>query len=336
MSGSRVAFTELPDLASVRVGTKVLSASDEFFAEKENLIKVEAPLWLPDKYVETGKWMDGWESRRKRVPGYDWCVLKLGIPGVIQGINVDTSWFTGNFPEYASLEAANAPEGTAESSLQWKEILPKSLLNGDSANYFGISDGNRWTHLRLNIFPDGGVARLRVYGRPQPDWTKMKAGKQMVDLAAIENGGRALACSDRHYSHPDNLIMPGRSKYMGDGWETKRRRGPGNDWAILRLGHSGRIKKIEVDTNHYKGNFPESCSIEVCQFPGGKELLPCDFRDGKELVWEELLPRTKLQANHQHYFEKELKALSKPVDLVRLQMFPDGGISRLRILGEPA
>ncbi len=330
---TRVAFADLVDLASARVGGQVLGANDEFFAAKENLIRPEPPIFIADKYVETGKWMDGWESRRKRVPGHDWCSLRLGIAGVVEGINVDTSHFTGNYPEYGSIDAASSEK---DSDLNWTEILAKSPLNGDSQNFFSVASPTRWTHLRLNIFPDGGVARLRAYGRAQPDWARLKKAGGLIDFAAIENGGKALACSDRFYSHPDNLILPGRSQNMGDGWETKRRRGPGNDWVILRLGSTGRIKRIEIDTNHYKGNFPESASIEACRLPQASRLLACDFRDRSDIVWEELLPRTPLKADHRHLFEKELRqaATSSPFDHIRLQIYPDGGISRLRILGE--
>ncbi len=333
MSSTRVVMAELTDLASARVGGKALATNDEFFAEKQNLIKPEPAIFLPDKYVDTGKWMDGWESRRKRGPGHDWCVLELGIAGVIQGLDVDTSHFTGNFPEACSVEAGIMPAGS-DAVMEWKEILPKSLLQGDSHNYFAVSNSSRWTHVRLNIFPDGGVARLRVYGRSAPDWAKLKAAGGLIDLAAIGNGGKGLTCSDRFYSHPDNLIMPERSKNMGDGWETKRRRGPGHDWVILRLGAAGRIKKIEVDTNHYKGNFPESCSLEGCRLGEGPDLLPGDFRDRKDITWEEILPRTALKADTRHHFEKELCPGSTIFDHVRLQTYPDGGISRLRVLGE--
>jgi allantoicase len=338
MSPTQVSFTQYPDLVGERVGGQALAANDDFFAPKENLTKFAPAIFIPDKYTELGKWMDGWESRRKRGPGHDWCVLKLGVPGVLHGVNVDTAHFLGNYPEYCSLDGAIAAEGASLDSLKWKEILPKSPLQGGTENLFALSDAGRFTHVRLNIYPDGGVARLRVHGEPKPDWTVLKAKGGLIDLAALEHGGRALAANDKFFSHPDNLVLPGRAKTMGEGWETRRRRGPGNDWAILRLGTAGRIRRIEVDTNHYKGNFPESCSIEACRFTGAKDPLPCDFRDGKDFQWEELLPRTPLKADHRHLFEAELKkaATEKSFDLVRLQIYPDGGVSRLRVFGEPA
>ncbi len=313
-------FTQLIDLASSRVGGKALKTSDDFFAPMANLIKPEAPVWLADKYTARGKWMDGWESRRRRTPGYDWCELRLGLRGVIRGINVQTSFFTGNYPSHASLDARDG-KGS------WVEILPKTALKGNGDNLLPVKSDKAWDHVRLNIFPDGGVARLRVYGEVAPDWTKVPK-KTLVDLVSVENGGLPLLASDMHYSHPQNLIMPGRSKNMGDGWETKRRRGPGNDWVILRLGAAGTISKIEVDTNFFKGNYPDSCMLEGVHKPGaGGAELADEF-----VVWTPILPQTKLSAHKRHFFSREL-AKHGPVTHVRLSMYPDGGISRLRLLG---
>ena len=111
-------FTELIDLASDRLGAVVLSATDDFFAPKENLLKASEPLWLPDKYVDTGKWMDGWETRRHRAPDHDWCVIRLGAPGIVRGIVADTAHFKGNFPERCSLEARDAASDDSE---RWTE-----------------------------------------------------------------------------------------------------------------------------------------------------------------------------------------------------------------------
>ncbi len=329
---TRTSFTDLTDLASELVGGKALACSDDFFAPMERMLHASAPVWIEGKYDDNGKWMDGWESRRKRVPGHDWCVVQLGVPGVIRGLVVDTAHFTGNYPEYASVEAANCPDGNWEKT-SWTEILPKSALAGSSKNLFPVASEGVWTHLKLHMYPDGGIARFRVHGLPRPEWAK---GKGLVDIASILNGARALAASDVHYGNPENLTHPNRARVMGKGWETKRRRGPGNDWAILKLATRGKIRKVEVDTNHYKGNFPDTCSLEVATIPDGPDLLPCDFRDRTDIVWTELLPRTKLKADHQHLFESELSSSGKemPVNLIRLQIYPDGGISRLRVWAE--
>jgi allantoicase len=223
-------FTEQVDLAGERLGGAVLYANDDFFAEKENLLKAAAPVFVEGKYTDRGKWMDGWESRRRRTPGFDWCVIRLGLPGRIRGVVVDTSFFRGNYPELCSIEACDLPglpevEYLISEQVEWVTILPPSQLQGDSRNDFTLSHGGRFTHLRFKIYPDGGVARLRVYGEVVPDWARL-ARRGEVDLAAVEHGGLVLAASDMFFGHRHNMIMPGRARDMSDGWETKRRRGP--------------------------------------------------------------------------------------------------------------
>lgn len=321
----------LVDLAAERFGGKALIANDEFFAPKENLLKPGRGVFIPDKYTDRGKWMDGWETRRRRTPGNDWCVIQLGLAGIVRKVDIDTSHFLGNHPPFASLDALDAHgriplEVEAVEGLHWETVLPKSPLNPGSQNFFDITDKRYWTHVRLNIYPDGGVARLRVYGIVVPDWSRYKPG-DLIDLAAIQNGGVALACSDMFFSSMNNLIMPGRAKNMGDGWETKRRRGPGNDWIIIQLGRPGKVTKVEVDTQHFKGNYPEMCSIDVCNV--GDAVVEALMTNQE---WKELLPQTKLQPDKRHFFEKELNDTGV-VSHVRLNIFPDGGVSRLRVWG---
>ncbi len=324
----------LVDLASARIGGRALIANDEFFAEKENLLQPGRGIFIPDKYTDHGKWMDGWETRRRRSPGHDWCVVQLGLRGVIKQLDIDTNHFLGNHPPFAALDAlcltTEFPrDPDAIEDLAWTPLLPKSPLQPGSQNLFAVTAELPATHVRLNIIPDGGVARLRVYGIVVPDWSKLKAG-ELIDLAAVENGGVPLACSDMFFSSMNNLIMPGRSANMGDGWETKRRRGPGHDWLILKLGGSGAIEKIEVDTNHFKGNYPDTCSIEGCLAPGASAA---DLTS-TQTHWQEILPRTKLRADTRHYFEGELSPISDCTHL-RLNIYPDGGVSRLRVWGTP-
>src|SRR5882762_8236243 len=283
-------FTELIDLAADCLGGAVLFANDEFFAPKENLVKASAPIFIEGKYTDLGKWMDGWESRRRRTPGFDWCIIRLGLPGIVRGVVVDTSHFKGNFPEQFSLEACaidglpTTEELTAE-SMPWAEILPKVNLNGDSLNHFAIVGDSRWTHLRFRIFPDGGVARLRVFGEVVPNWSRLKQIGGEIDLAAVENGGMVLSCSDMFFGHRHNLIMPGRAANMSDGWETKRRRGPGHDWVIIKLGAVGQVRRLEVDTAWFKGNFPESCSLEATQASDSTAAALTDL----SVVWKSIL-----------------------------------------------
>jgi allantoicase len=327
-------FTDMIDLASARLGGTTLEASDDFFAGKENLLQAGRGVFIVDKYTENGKWMDGWESRRKRTVGHDWCLIKLGCPGVIAGFDVDTNHFLGNYPEHASIEACHMTGNPSTEQLkqaQWTELVPISPLDGGSQNLFPCSDTRTWTHLRLNIYPDGGVARFRVHGTVRPDRSALHV-HELIDLAAVQNGGVALLCNDMFFSHRNNLLMPGRSANMGDGWETRRRRAPGNDWLILRLGAPGTIRKVEVDTNHFKGNFPESCSLEACSIAGD---VPDEFLTSRAIDWKTLLPRTKLQAHTQHEFATELQETGM-ITHVRLSIYPDGGISRLRLFGHAA
>ncbi len=321
-------FTDLIDLASERLGGTVLISNDEFFAPKEAMLKPGAPEWRADAYTERGKWMDGWETRRRRTPGHDWAIIRLGAPGVVRGVVIDTTWFTGNYPESASIDAASveatpSAEWLAGSEVRWETLLEKTELKGNTANELQVDNGRRFTHLRLNIFPDGGVARLRVFGEVIPSETELR-GRE-IDLAAMENGGYVVSCSDMHYGHRQNLILPGRSTHMGDGWETKRRRGPGNDWSIVRLAQRGTIDRVELDTDHFKGNAPGSCMIESCDIVdiGGKF-------DADKANWSPLIPESPIQPHSRHHFDV---AEPRTVTHVRLNIYPDGGVARLRLFG---
>jgi allantoicase len=337
---STPAFAALADLASARLGGRALVTNDDFFAPRSNLLKPEPPIFIPGKYTTRGKWMDGWESRRRRTPGHDWCVVQLGMRGRIRGFDVDTSFFTGNFPTHCSIDAldsaavgagnvsvASASRRTETlDALPWTTILPKTALGGDRHNFLEVQDDRPWSHLRLNIFPDGGVARLRAYGDVVVEWDRVAKPGRTVDLAAIWHGGLVLDASDVHYGAKDNMLMPGRSKNMGDGWETRRRRGPGHDWAIVRLGAPGVLTKIEIDTNHFKGNYPDRASIDGCFAPGAT------LEGLASAEWLEVLPQAKLQAHRRHFYSKELRHRG-PLSHLRLNIYPDGGVSRFRVHG---
>ncbi|CAN5186985.1 allantoicase [soil metagenome] len=323
-------FLSFLDLASNKVGGGVIAANDDFFAPKENLIVPAAPVWREGKYTERGKWMDGWETRRRRSPRqdekFDWCIIRLGLPGQIKGVIVDTAFFRGNYPSHCSIEGCFTeghpePDDFIGDRTQWKEILPLSELKGDTQNKFTIISDERLTHLRFKIYPDGGVARLRVHGIVQPDWEELRKRNSEIDLAAAENGGSVPLASDMFFGHRQNLIMPGMARDMSDGWESQRRRGPGHDWCIVKLGTRGKISRIEVDTSHFKGNYPERCSLE-----GG--VADTDLLDSIE--WKPLLPMSKLQAHTRHSFSKELADVGE-ISHVRFNIFPDGGVSRLRM-----
>jgi allantoicase len=317
----------LIDLASELVGASVLAASDEFFAPKENLIKAAAPVFIPGQYTDRGKWMDGWETRRKRTPGHDWCVIRLGLPGIPRILKVDTSHFLGNFPAHCSVEGANSRPDPSEND--WIPLLRKSRLEGGRENIFDSEHTGRLSHVRLNIFPDGGVARLRILGEVVPDIESLKASTDLMDVASVINGGRALAASDEFFGALGNLILPGAPADMGGGWETRRRRGPGYDWIIVQLGVPSLIHKISVETQHYKGNYPDCCSLETCFAP---QAMTQDLISGK-VDWQEILVASKLEADSVHVFESELRPAG-PATHVRLNIYPDGGISRLRVFGK--
>lgn len=327
---SEAAFRGLVDLAAEQLGGRALYANDEFFAEKENLLKPGRGVFIEGKYTDRGKWMDGWESRRKReLPGHDYCVIRLGVPGLARGVDIDTNHFLGNHPPYAALDGAFAPEAPAAPSgeplgVEWREILPRSPLKAGSQNFFALADAGPVSHVRLRIYPDGGVARLRVYGEPHVGASRLEGS---LDLAALVNGARAVACSDMFFGDLGQLILPGRPENMGGGWETRRRRGPGHDWAIVKLAARGFLEEIEVDTCHFKGNYPDRCSLDACVAPAE----PLDALNWHTAEWVPVLGEQKLAADTIHRFA-DLVELG-PWDYVRLNIFPDGGVARLRCRG---
>lgn len=330
-------FTSLIDLAAERLGGSVLWATDDFFAEKENLLKPAEAVFIDGKYTDRGKWMDGWESRRKRqyaessrrYPDYDSCIIRLGLSGVVRGFVVDTSHFKGNYPKSCAIEGASieghpdVSELTSE-KIAWTPILPRVDLKGDTKNHFAVDVPQRFTHLRFHIYPDGGVARLRVHGDVMPGarWMGRVDRPQLVDLAAAEHGGLVVSCNDMFFGSRHNLIMPGRGVNMGDGWETKRSRREGPDWVVVRLATEGVLERAIVDTLHFMGNAPDACALDICR----SETDP----DGaKDEGWATLLERTPLQPHTQHVFDVHGEAATH----VRMRIWPDGGVSRLRLLG---
>jgi len=321
-------FPGLLDLASQDLGGQPLLCSDDFFAGMENLVKPAPAAFDPDAYTERGKLMDGWESRRKRVPGPDWCIVKLGVRGTIRAVDIDTSFFMGNHPPFASLWACDAA-GSAPESLRdhqgWTLVVPEMPLRRGSSNVAVATGGGgaTWTHVKLVIYPDGGVARLRVYGEPARD-----DGGGEIDLVGAQHGGRAVACSDAFFSSMDNLVLPTRAPHMGHGWETRRSRPPGEDWIILRLGRVGVVNRLLADTHHFKGNYPDRCAVDGILWPDAPPHALVQSAD-----WSPVVRSSKLRADSVHTLDV---ADPGPWSHLRLRILPDGGVSRLRAFGLPA
>jgi allantoicase len=318
-------FTSHPDLALRTLGGSVIAANDESFAEKENLLNPWAPKFRPETFGAKGQEYDGWETARRRGPGNDWAIVRLGLPGLIRGVVIDTAWFKGNFPPDASVEACAVdgyPSASELAEAPWTEIVPRSPLEGDAEHAFPVDVARRFTHVRLNIFPDGGVSRLRVHGEVVPD-PRLLTGLT-VDLAALENGARVAGCSDEFYSSPENMLFPGLARNQSEGWETARRRGPGNDWAIVRLAAPGVVRLAEIDTTNLKFNAPGAVSLS------GTDARTADLDDPG--AWHELLGRTRVQPDGRHRFR--LEASGTEVTHVRLDIHPDGGLARLRLFGD--
>ncbi|MEZ5666655.1 MAG: allantoicase [Alphaproteobacteria bacterium] len=319
-----------PNLADAQLGAHAVEASDEFFGAKARLLKPEPPVFEAGRYDAHGKWMDGWETRRRREPGHDHCVVRLAARGVLHGVDIDTSHFTGNYPPAASLEACLSDHESAADGA-WVQIVPHVALGPSAHHFVAVDHPHPVSHLRLHIWPDGGVARLRAYGSVAFDWSAVDRD-ELLDLGALLHGGRAVACNDAHFGVPVNMLKPGRAPNMGDGWETRRRREPGFDWCVLALGHPGEIRRIEIDTNHFKGNFPARCSINAGLLPPG---LPDDAAVAQAMHWPVLLPEQAMAADSNHVFDSAIAALGS-VSHVRLNLHPDGGVSRLRLFGRAA
>jgi allantoicase len=325
-------FISLQNLAAGKLGAEILYCTDDFFAPVENLLKPGRGIFIEDKYTEFGKWMDGWESRRKRTEGHDFCIIKLGAMGRLRGIDIDTNHFLGNHPPYASVQGCCLPlDADAETVLNhedWDHLIKKIPLNPGSQHLVDMYSDYTYTHLKFHIYPDGGVARFKVYGYVQVDWN-LYDNASLIDLASANMGAQSVLCNDMFFSHMNNLLMPNRGANMGDGWETKRNRTLNNrDWVVVKLAKEGCIKKALIDTCHFKGNYPDTFSLEGVNLPTGT-VLTAENIDGFD--WEGILSKQKLQADQEHHYDEIPNKNS--FTHVRLNIFPDGGISRMRLFG---
>lgn len=318
------------NLASPTLGAEAFLASDEFFAPKERLLQDQPAVFLPEAFDDNGKWMDGWETRRRRDGGSDWLIVRLGVPGLVKGVDIDTSHFTGNYPPAASIEGvrsdvAPSPDGA------WRPLVGVTALGPNAHHYVAANGPDPVNWLRLRIYPDGGVARLRVYGAPVPEWSEADHGAE-IELSAARRGGRVIAYNDAHYGNVMSVLSEGRGLTMADGWETRRRREPGNDWMIVALAAPGVVERIEVDTARFKGNFPDGCSIQAAHVAAATRQALVT----QSMFWPDLLPRRKLTADAIHGFDRDAVARLGPVSHVRFNIYPDGGVARLRLFGRLA
>jgi len=315
------------DLAQARLGTKVVYKTDEFFAPAKRIINPWPPIFKEGVFDKHGKWMDGWETRRKRNKGHDYLILKLGKPGKIHMVDIDTSYFSGNQPSKVSIEACFSKNKIPNKHSSWVKILKKKSTKPNSHHFFNIKNKSIFTHIKLNIYPDGGVARIRIYGSMQ---IKKKFEKKVINLTSILNGAAPIACNNEHFGRAENILAPGTGKNMGDGWETRRSRGKNFDWLILKCAAPGKIKKIQIDTHHFKGNYPDKCSLQAAYLD--KKISEKNIVNMSK-KWSLLLNKVKLNAHKKHNFQNKLMK-NRKINYIRINIFPDGGISRIRAFGK--
>ena len=317
----------LIDLAQSRLGSKIVFKTDEFFAPAKRIINPWPPVFKEGIFDKHGKWMDGWETRRKRGKGHDYLILKLGRPGRISKVDIDTSYFSGNQPTKVSLQACFSKKKLPNKNSKWTTILKKKPTKANSHHFFNIKNKSIFTHIKLNIFPDGGVARIRIYGSMKI--LKNFTGK-VLNLTSVLNGATPIACNNEHFGRAENILASGMGKNMGDGWETRRSRGKNFDWLIIKCAAAGKINKIQIDTHHFKGNYPDKCSIQAA-FINKKISSRVVVNNSKK--WKLLLNKVKLHAHKKHNFKNNLMK-SKKINYIKINIFPDGGISRIRVFGK--
>ena len=324
--GKNIFLNGLIDLAQSRLGSKIVYKTDEFFAPAKRIIDPWPPVFKEGVFDKHGKWMDGWETRRKRFKGHDYLILKLGKPGKINKVDIDTSYFSGNQPSKISLEACFSKKNLPSKNFKWITILKKKPVKANSHHFFKIKNNSIFSHVKLNIYPDGGVARLRIYGTMQ---TKKKFGKKIMNLTSVLNGANPIACNNEHFGRAENILAPGTGKNMGDGWETRRIRGKNFDWLILKCAAAGKISKIQIDTHHFKGNYPDKCSLQAAYL--NKKISDKNIVN-RSKKWRLLLNKVKLHAHKKHNFQNKLMK-NKKINYIKINIFPDGGISRIRAFG---
>jgi len=316
------------NLAEPRLGSKVIFKTDDFFASASRIINPNPPIFKEGVFDKHGKWMDGWETRRRRRKGFDYLIIKLGKPGKIFNVDIDTAHFSGNQPTHASLQACYSNKKKPNNKSRWITILNKKKLDPNKNHNFNIKNKSIFTHIKLNIYPDGGVARLRIFG--EIEMKNVNFGSKMINLCSMLNGASIIGCNNEHFGRAENILAPGKGKNMGDGWETRRSRGKNFDWLIIKFGRPGKINKIEIDTHHFKGNYPDSCSVQAAYI---SKKISNNSIVRKSNKWKLLLNKAKLNANKKHSFNSKTMQKNK-INFIRINIYPDGGISRIRAFGK--
>ena len=323
----KIKFKNTVNLAETKFGSKIIYKTDEFFGAANRILSSSKPVFKEGVYDKHGKWMDGWETRRKRKKGHDFLVIKLGRPGKIFNVDIDTSYFSGNQPSQASLEACLSKKNPNKKTI-WKTILNKKKLGPDRNHNFKINNHSTFNFIKLNIFPDGGVARIRLNGIV--DLEKINLSGKNVNLSSILNGSTIIGCNNEHFGKAENVLSPGVGVNMGDGWETRRSRGKNFDWIVIKFGKPGIINRLEIDTHHFKGNYPESLTVQSA-------LITNKINSNKILKnsknWKIFLEKAKLKPHKKHLFKSNLNKKNK-VNFLKINIFPDGGISRIRAFGK--
>ena len=319
-------FRNTVNLAEPKFGSKVIYKTDQFFGAASRILNSQKPIFKEEVYDNHGKWMDGWETRRKRKAGHDYLIIKLGRPGKIFDVDIDTSFFSGNQPSQASLQACYSKNKPSKNT-NWKTILNKKKLGPDKNHNFKIKNHSTFNFIKLNIFPDGGVARLKLIGKI--DLEKINLKGKNVNLSLILNGSTIVSCNNEHFGKAENVLSPGVGINMGDGWETRRSRGKNFDWLILKCATAGKINKIQIDTHHFKGNYPDRCSLQAA-YLNNKTSFKNVVKKSKK--WNFLLNKVKLHAHKKHNFNNKQMKKNK-INYIRINIFPDGGISRIRVFG---
>ena len=320
-------FKNTVNLAEPKFGSKIIYKTDQFFGAASRILNSQKPIFKEGIYDHHGKLMDGWETRRKRKVGHDYLIIKLGRPGKIFNVDIDTSFFSGNQPSQASLQACYSKNKLSKNT-NWKTILNKKKLGPNNNHNFKIKNHSTFNFIKLNIFPDGGIARLKLNGKV--DLEKINLKGKNVNLSLISNGSTIVSCNNEHFGKAENVLSPGVGVNMGDGWETRRSRGKNFDWIIIKFGMPAILNKLEIDTHHFKGNYPETFTVQSALI-SNKAISKKIVKNSKK--WKLLLGKNKLKPHKKHSFKSKTFKKNK-VNYLKINIFPDGGISRVRAFGQ--